>query len=70
MYIIFQKGVNSFQIEAEHANGGPAPFHRLTPNKRFEPVFSTVIKAVCSLFNRMLLLTDLIPVRGVTLRIL
>ena len=40
----------------------PAPFHRLTPNKRFEPVFSTVIMAVCSLFNRMLLLTDLIPV--------
>ena len=43
-------------------NLGPAPFHRLTPNKRFEPVFSTVIMAVCSLFNRMLLLTDLIPV--------
>ena len=42
--------------------GGLAPFHRLTPNKRFEPVFSTVIMAVCSLFNRMLLLTDLIPV--------
>ena len=41
---------------------GPAPFHRLTPNKRFEPVFSTVIMAVCSLFNKMLLLTDLIPV--------
>ena len=41
---------------------GPAPFHRLTPNKRFEPMFSTVIMAVCSLFNRMLLLTDLIPV--------
>ena len=41
---------------------GPAPFHRLTPNKRFEPVFSTVIMALCSLFNRMLLLTDLIPV--------
>ena len=41
---------------------GPAPFHRLTPNKRFEPVFSTVIMAVCSLFNRTLLLTDLIPV--------
>ena len=41
---------------------GPAPFHRLTPNKRFEPVFSTVIMAVCSLFNRILLLTDLIPV--------
>ena len=41
---------------------GPAPFHRLTPNKRFEPVFSTVIMAVCSLFNRMLLLTYLIPV--------
>ena len=41
---------------------GPAPFHRLTPNKRFEPVFSIVIMAVCSLFNRMLLLTDLIPV--------
>ena len=41
---------------------GPAPFHWLTPNKRFEPVFSTVIMAVCSLFNRMLLLTDLIPV--------
>ena len=40
---------------------GPAPFHRLTPNKRFEQVFSTVIMAVCSLFNRMLLLTDLIP---------
>ena len=40
---------------------GPAPFHRLTTNKRFEPVFSTVIMAVCSLFNRMLLLTDLIP---------
>ena len=43
-------------------NRGPAPFHRLTPNKRFEPVFSTVIMAVCSPFNRMLLLTDLIPV--------
>ena len=43
-------------------NRGPAPFYRLTPNKRFEPVFSTVIMAVCSLFNRMLLLTDLIPV--------
>ena len=42
-------------------NRGPAPFHRLTPNKRFEPVFSTVIMAVCSLVNRMLLLTDLIP---------
>ena len=41
---------------------GPAPFHRLTPNKRLEPVFSTVIMAVCSLFNRMLSLTDLIPV--------
>ena len=41
---------------------GPAPFHRLTPNKRFEPVFSTMIMAVCSLFNRMLLLTDLILV--------
>ena len=41
---------------------GPAPFHRLTPNKRFEPVFSTVIMAVCSLFNIMLFLTDLIPV--------
>ena len=41
---------------------GPAPFHRLTPNKRFEPVFSTVIMAVCSLFNRILLLIDLIPV--------
>ena len=41
---------------------GLAPFHRLTPNKRFEPVFSTVIMAVCRLFNRMLLLTDLIPV--------
>ena len=41
---------------------GPAPFHRLTANKRFEPVFSTVIMAVCSLFNRMLLLTNLIPV--------
>ena len=41
---------------------GTAPFHRLIPNKRFEPVFSTVIMAVCSLFNRMLLLTDLIPV--------
>ena len=45
-----------------NADRGPAPFHRLTPNKRFEPVFSTVIMAVCSLFNRMLLLTDLIPV--------
>ena len=44
-----------------HCHRGPAPFHRLTPNKRFEPVFSTVIMAVCSLFNRMLLLTDLIP---------
>ena len=44
------------------SNRGPAPFHRLTPNKRFEPVFSTVIMTVCSLFNRMLLLTDLIPV--------
>ena len=41
-------------------NRGPAPFHRLTPNKRFEPVFSTVIMVVCSLFNKMLLLTDLI----------
>ena len=43
-------------------NRGPAPFHRLTPNKRFEPVFTTVIMAVCSLFNKMLLLTDLIRV--------
>ena len=48
--------------EATYIYRGPAPFHRLTPNKRFEPVFSTVIMAVCSLFNRMLLLTDLIPV--------
>ena len=47
--------------ELDITNRGPAPFHRLTPNKRFEPVFSTVIMAVCSLFNRMLLLTDLIP---------
>ena len=39
---------------------GPAPFHQSTPNKRFEPVFSTVIMAMCSLFNRMLLLTNLI----------
>ena len=29
------------------AHRGPAPFHRLTLNKRFEPVFSTVIMAVC-----------------------
>ena len=48
--------------EIQMNNTGPAPFHRLTPNKRFEPVFSTVIMAVCSLFNRMLLLTNLIPV--------
>ena len=41
---------------------GPARFHRLTPNKRFEPMPSTVIMAVCSLFNKMLLSTDLIPV--------
>ena len=47
---------------ASQRNRGPAPFHRLTSNKRFEPVFSTVIMAVCSLFNRKLLLTDLIPV--------
>ena len=40
----------------------PAHFHRLTPNKRFEPVSSTVIVAVCSLFNRMLSSTNLIPV--------
>ena len=38
---------------------GPARFHRLTPNKRFEPVFSTVTIAVYSLFNRMLLLTGI-----------
>ena len=49
----------TFQVPC---NRGPAPFHRLTPNKRFEPVFSTVIMAVCSLFNKMLLLTDLIRV--------
>ena len=39
---------------------GPALFHRLTPNKRFEPVFSTVIMAVGSLFNRMLLIVGLL----------
>ena len=48
--------------------GGPACFHRLTQKKkkkkkkRFEPVFSTVIMVMHSLFNRMLLLIDLIPV--------
>ena len=41
---------------------GPARFHRLTPNKRFEPMSSTVIMAVCSLFSRLLLSTDLITV--------
>ena len=40
---------------------GPARFNRSTPNKTFEPI-STVIMAVCSLFNRMLSSTDLIPV--------
>ena len=49
------------RMEANVSYRDPAPFHRLTPNKRFEPVFSTVIMVVCSLFNRMLLLTDLIP---------
>ena len=49
-------------VMVKKTNRGPAPFHRLTPNKRFEPVFSTVIMAVCSIFNRMLLSTDLIPV--------
>ena len=57
---IFKKFYSYFQNH--WTNRGPAPFHRLAPNKRFEPVFSTVIMAVCSLFNRMLLLTDLIPV--------
>ena len=41
---------------------GPARFHRLTPNKRFEPMSSTVIMAVCSLFSILLLSTDLITV--------
>ena len=56
------KGKNPVNHIKYNLYRGPAPFHRLTPNKRFEPVFSTVIMAVCSLFNRMLLLTDLIPV--------
>ena len=51
-----------FTLLHRNCNRGPARFHRLTPNKRFEPVFSTVIMAECSLFNRMLLLADLIPV--------
>ena len=37
-------------------------FSSTDSKQKFEPVFSTVIMAVCSLFNRMLLLTDLIPV--------
>ena len=41
---------------------GPAYFHQSAPNKRFELMSSTVIMAVCSLFNRMLLLTGLMPV--------
>ena len=53
--------VHGMKNKGPYMYRGPAPFHRLTPNKRFEPVFSTVIMAVCSLFNRMLLLTDLIP---------
>ena len=55
-------GRNADRVQSAFSYRDPAPFHRLTPNKRFEPVFSTVIMAVCSLFNRMLLLTDLIPV--------
>ena len=47
-----------FDSIIDNSYRGPACFHRLTPNKRFEPVFSTVIMAVCSLFNRMLLFTD------------
>ena len=43
-------------------NRGPAHFHRLTPNKIFEPMSGTVITAVCSLFNRMLSSTNLILV--------
>ena len=65
MYICTDYG---FMVQAQYCSEwsplryrGPAPFHRLTPNKRFEPVFSTVIMAACSLFNGMLLLTDLIP---------
>ena len=59
-FLLFQYGeINGKSAMLSYR--GPAPFHRLTPNKRFEPVFSTVIMAVCSLFNRMLLLTDLIP---------
>ena len=40
---------------------GPALFHLSTRSKRLEQMSSTVIMAVCSLFNRMLLSTDLIP---------
>ena len=49
-------GNETFLIEALHL------FIDWHQTKRFEPMFSTVIMAVCSLFNRMLLLTDLIPV--------
>ena len=41
---------------------GPAHFHWLTPNKRFEPMSSTVSMAEWSLFNRMWLFTHLITV--------
>ena len=41
---------------------GSARFHRLTPHKGFEPMFRTIIMAVCSLFSRLLLSTDLITV--------
>ena len=49
---------STYDVTLTLFNRGPARFHRSTPNKRFEPVFSTVIMAVCSLFNSMLLLTD------------
>ena len=61
-YFLSNMASTFLQLHFGTHNRGPAPFHRLTPNKRFEPVFSTVIMAVCSLFNRILLLTDLIPV--------
>ena len=41
---------------------GSARFHRLTPNKKFEPMSSTGIMAVCSLFSKLLLSIDLIIV--------
>ena len=62
-HTIFQRSslLVSFLI-LDRRGRGPAHEHRLTPNKRFEPLSSTVIMAVCNLFNRMLLSTDLIPV--------